>query len=175
MSPTAVIGLANLRRRRRGDTAPRAPLVDVAHARRALAEEGLTIDGLIHDDLLALGQIVDAVSELGDDLALGRGPASHAVEVINELAARCTGTTKLSVSGEAVRRQVEWRDPDPVAGLARRIIEELDGADPNRLRQCQRTECDLLFFDPTRSRTQRWHAENPCGWLERQHRHRARE
>jgi CGNR zinc finger len=48
------------------------------------------------------------------------------------------------------------------------------GIDTSRLRQCERQECDLLFFDPTRSRSQRWHAENPCGWLERQHRRRAR-
>jgi predicted RNA-binding Zn ribbon-like protein len=56
---------------------------------------------------------------------------------------------------------------------ARRVIEELGDIDLSRLRQCQRKECDLLFFDTTRSRSQRWHAENPCGWLERQHRRRA--
>src|SRR6266496_754417 len=61
----------------------------------------------------------------------------------------------------------------PAAGLARRVIEELDAIDLSRLRQCQRKECDLLFLDMTRSRSQRWHAENPCGWLERQHRRRA--
>jgi predicted RNA-binding Zn ribbon-like protein len=48
-----------------------------------------------------------------------------------------------------------WRDPDPVAGLARRVIEELARTDPSRFRQCQRKECDLLFFDTTRSRSQR--------------------
>jgi predicted RNA-binding Zn ribbon-like protein len=48
------------------------------------------------------------------------------------------------------------------------------GIDLSRLRQCQRKECDLLFFDTTRSRSQRWHAQNPCGWLERQHRREGR-
>jgi predicted RNA-binding Zn ribbon-like protein len=48
------------------------------------------------------------------------------------------------------------------------------GIDLSRLRQCQRKECDLLFFDTTRSRSQRWHAESPCGWLERQHRREGR-
>jgi predicted RNA-binding Zn ribbon-like protein len=148
-------------------------LVDVAHACRALADEGLSIVGLTQEDLPTLEGLADAVSELADGLAPGRGPTRHAVEVINELAAGGTETTLLSVSGDAVQSHLVWRDPDPVAGLARRIIQELGGLDPGRLRQCRRKECDLLFFDPTGSRTQRWHAENPCGWLERQHRRRA--
>lgn len=173
MNLTAMIALANLQRRRRWDRAPRAPLVNVPRARRALAEQGLSIDGLTQEDLPALARLADAVSELGDCLALRRLPASQAVEVINELASGCTGTAQLSVGGRAVRSDVDWRDPDPVAGLARRIVQEFDGVDASRLRQCQREECDLLFFDPTRSRSRRWHAENPCGWLERQHRRRA--
>jgi predicted RNA-binding Zn ribbon-like protein len=173
MNPAAVIALANLQRRRRWDTAPRAPLLNLPRARRVLASEGLAADGLTQDDLPALARLCDAVSELGDCLALRRLPASQAVEVINELASGCTGTTQLSVSGHALRGNVDWRDPDPVAGLARRTMQEFDGVDTSRLRQCQREECDLLFFDRTRSRTQRWHAENPCGWLERQRRRRA--
>jgi hypothetical protein len=175
MNPTAVIALANLQRRRRRDTASRAPFANGAQARRALAEEGLSIDGLTLEDLPALARLADAVSELGDGLALGHGPVSQAIEVINELASGCNGTTQLSVMGQAVRNDVDWRDPDAVAGLARRVIQEFDGVDASRLRQCQRKECNLLFFDPTRSRSQRWHAENPCGWRERQQRRRAQD
>lgn len=173
MTPGALIALANLQRRRRWDTAPRAPLDDVTRARRALAEDGLPIDGLTDDHLPALARLAGAVSELANRLALRGPPAHRAVEVINELASGCVGTARMSVGGHAVRSDVEWRDPDPVAGLARRVIHELGGADATRLRRCQRRECDLLFFDATRSRSRRWHAENPCGWLERQHRRRA--
>lgn len=173
MSPDAVIALANLRRRRRRDAEPRAPLVGVAPARRALGEEGLSVDGLTRESLPALARLAGAVSELGDCLALRRPPASQAVEVVNALASGCSGTARLSVRGHDLRSDLDWRDPDPVASLARRIIQELGGVDASRFRQCQRMECDLLFFDPTRSRSQRWHAENPCGWLERQHRRRA--
>lgn len=172
MTPTAVIALANLRRRRRGDTAPRAPLVSVAAAQRALAEAGLPIDELTREDLPALARLATAVSELADCLTLDGTLATQAVEVINELASGCTGVPWLSASGHAMESVVDWHDPDPVAGLGRRIIGELDDVDASRLRQCQREECDLLFFDPTRSRSRRWHAENPCGWLERQYRRR---
>jgi len=58
--------------------------------------------------------------------------------------------------------------------LARHIIDELDALEPDRLRRCARPECDLLFYDTTRSCTRRWHAEDPCGWRERQRVHRQR-
>ncbi len=173
MNPPVLVVLANLQRRRRRDTAPRAPFADAGQARRALAEDGAEIAVLTQEDLPALTRLAGAVSELADCLALRRPPVSRAVHVINEMASGCTGTVRLIMSGHAVQSDMGWHDPDPVAGLARRVIEELDAIDLSRLRQCQRKECDLLFLDMTRSRSQRWHAENPCGWLERQHRRRA--
>jgi hypothetical protein len=173
MSLPVLVSLANLQRRRRWDTVPRAPFADAGQARRALAEDGVAIAVLTQGDLPALTRLADAVSELADCLALRRPPVSRAVAVINDLASGCTGTVQLVMSGRAVQANMGWDDPDPVAGLARCVIEELDGIDLSRLRQCQRKECDLLFYDMTRSRSQRWHAENPCGWLERQHRRRA--
>jgi hypothetical protein len=172
-NPSVLVALANLQRRRRWDTAPRTPFGDTGHARRALAADGVASTAFTQDDLPALARLAGAVSELADGLTLRRPPASRAVGIVNELAAGCTGTLRLVISGHAVQSARGWHDPDPVAGLARRVIEELGDIDLSRLRQCQRKECDLLFFDMTRSRTQRWHAESPCGWLERQHRRRA--
>lgn len=172
-NPSVLVALANLQRRRRWDTAPRAPFANAGQARRALAADGVAISDLTQGDLPALTRLADAVSELADCLALRQPPVGRAVDIVNELASGCTGTVQLVISGHAVQSAMGWHDPDPVAGLARRVIEELDGIDLSRLRQCQRKECDLLFFDTTRSRSQRWHAESPCGWLERQHRRRA--
>jgi predicted RNA-binding Zn ribbon-like protein len=173
MNPPVLVALANLQRQRRWDTAPRAPFADAGRVRRALAEDGVAIAALTQGDLPALTRLASAVSELADCLALRRPPAGRAVQVLNELASGCTGTVQLVMSGSAVQSDMGWQDPDPVAALARRVIEELDGIDLSRLRHCQRKACDLLFFDTTRSRSQRWHAENPCGWAERQHRRRA--
>jgi predicted RNA-binding Zn ribbon-like protein len=147
-------------------------LVDVTGARRALGDAGLPVDCLTQEDLLRLDLLAGAVSEVGDSLALGGPPAARAVDAINELASGCAGTARLSVSGQVLRSDVDWRDPDPVAALARRIVEELGAVDASRVRRCERGECDLLFLDSTRSRSQRWHAENPCGWLARQRRRR---
>jgi predicted RNA-binding Zn ribbon-like protein len=171
--PSALVALANLQRRRRWDTGPRMPFGDAGHARQALAEDGVVIAGLTQGHLPSLARLADAVSELADGLARRRPPASRAVGIVNELAAGCTGTLRLVITGHRLQSAQSWHDPDPVAGLARRVIEEFGDIDLSRLRQCQRKECDLLFFDTTRSRSQRWHAESPCGWLERQHRRRA--
>jgi predicted RNA-binding Zn ribbon-like protein len=54
------------------------------------------------------------------------------------------------------------------------VIRELSELEPSRLRRCARRECTLVFYDVTRSATQRWHAERPCGLRERQRRHRAK-
>jgi predicted RNA-binding Zn ribbon-like protein len=52
------------------------------------------------------------------------------------------------------------------------VIRELGELDRSRLRRCARRECGLVFYDHTRSATQRWHAERPCGLRERQRRYR---
>jgi predicted RNA-binding Zn ribbon-like protein len=54
------------------------------------------------------------------------------------------------------------------------VIRELSGLEPSRLRRCARPACTLAFYDVSRSATQRWHAERPCGLRERQRRHRGR-
>jgi predicted RNA-binding Zn ribbon-like protein len=81
---------------------------------------------------------------------------------------------ELVVTDGVPRRQLIWTDGSLAAALARHFIDELDALDPDRLWRCARPECDLLFYDTTRSRTRRWHAEDPCGWRERQRLHRLR-
>jgi hypothetical protein len=172
VNPPALVALANLQRPRRGDTQPRAPLADARRASQALAGEGVAIGRLTPDALPALARLADAASELADSLALRRPLPRRALDALNELASGSTATVHLEVRDAALRSCTGWHDRDPAAGLARRVIEELGSTDLSRLLQCQRNECTLLFFDTTRSRTQRWHAEDPCGWLERQRRRR---
>jgi predicted RNA-binding Zn ribbon-like protein len=93
---------------------------------------------------------------------------------VNALARGSAGRIELTAGPDGrLRQNLSWEDPSVSAGLARRLVGELAGLEPGRLRRCARSECDLLFYDTTRSRTQRWHAEDPCGWRERQRRHRA--
>ena len=93
---------------------------------------------------------------------------------VNALAAGSCARVELLVTDGVPRRQLIWTDTSLAAALARRLIEELNALERDRLRRCARPECDLLFYDTTRSRTRRWHAEDPCGWRERQRVHRLR-
>lgn len=173
MIPSTFVTLANARRRRRGDAGPRQPFADVRSAVAMLAEGGIEVDQLTTDRLGELARLAETASELADCLVLRRPPTRRAVDVLNELASASIGTRQLGVSEGQLESHVDWRDPDAIAALSRRVVEELGQLDTRRLLACEREECGLVFFDPTRSRTQRWHAENPCGWLARQQRRRA--
>lgn len=171
--PHALLLLANL-------GLPRRPAgTSVPHSEPVLADSTVAS--------AQLAEVVDksvAAADLTDLRRLHRA-AVHAVETIftgkafdcaeiNTLAAGCTARVELNVMEGVPRRQLVWTDTSSAAALARRLIEELSTLEPNRLRRCARPECDLLFYDTTRSRTRRWHAEDPCGWRERQRVHRTR-
>ena len=172
MHPQVLLLLANLGR-------PRRPSgVATAHA-----------EPILPDPTVASAQLADVIDQpvaTGDlaDLRRLQRTAVDAAEAIlvgdaldcaeiNALAADSTGRVELVVTEGFPRRQLVWTDPSLAAALARRLVEELDALEPDRLGHCARPECDLLFYDTTRSRTRRWHAEDPCGWRERQRAHRS--
>lgn len=172
-NPQALLLLANLGRPRRpaGAAAPSSEpiLPDPAAASAQLAE---VVDRpLSAADLADLRRLRQAAADAAEAILAGEALDCAA---INALAADSTGRVELVVIEGKPRRQLVWTDPAPTAALARRLVEELGVLDPDRLRRCARPECDLLFYDATRSRTRRWHAEDPCGWRERQRVHRGR-
>ena len=167
MTPEALITLANLGLPRRPAGArtrlTEAALPDVATANRQL--QAVSPRTVMKKDLSDLRDLQRAAAGVVDALLAGDAPDCS---VINDLARGSTGRPELVVTGGKLRRRVVWEDGSAVAGLARRLVEELGGMEPGRLRRCARRECDLVFYDTTRSRTRRWHAEDPCGWRQRQ-------
>lgn len=173
MDPDALLRVANL-------TVPlkpvRAPLTrpDPFSSPDGLAR-ALGLPGLSAGDIESLRVLHAAVVELVDRLVAGR-PVTGQIERLNALAHASVARVRLE-PGQArlLRPRLDWSDPDPASALARRVIHELGALDTARLRRCARPECDLIFYDTTRSGTRRWHAESPCGIRERQRRHRERE
>lgn len=168
-----LVALANARRPRR---APRArqgrvedPFGDLRLAMELLAPLRPTAT-VTADDLAVLARLADEVSEIASALANQRRVPKP--RVLNTLAAQVPGHRQLRVGDEGLTATTEWQPAGISAELARRVIDELGGLDPVRLRECARQECSLVFYDTTRSNTQRWHAEDPCGWYERQTKHR---
>lgn len=172
MNPAVLLCLANATRRRRHDDHESELLSDYAKARRALTGGGIVLPRLSAQQRSEFEQLVGAASRIGDAFDLGDAPGPETVETLNRLAAESTGRMRLRVEGGALVVDTEWNDATPVALPARLVISEIGQIDPRRLRQCARRECSLLFYDQSRPGTQRWHAESPCGWLERQRRHR---
>jgi predicted RNA-binding Zn ribbon-like protein len=165
--------LANLGRPRRPSGAAAASteaiLPDATIASTQLA--GVVDQPVVAAELAALRRVQQAAAHAAEALLAGEPVDSGD---LNALAAGSTAHVELDVTHGATRRRLVWTDRSLTAALARRLIDELDALEPDRLRRCARPECDLLFYDTTRSRTRRWHAEDPCGWRERQRAHRTR-
>jgi predicted RNA-binding Zn ribbon-like protein len=171
--PQALLLLANLGRPRRpsGAAAPHAEpiLPDASVASAQLA--GVVDQPVAAADLADLRRLQRASVHAAE--AVLADEALDGAE-LNALAAGNCARISLLVTEGGPRRQLIWTDTSLAAALARRLIDELSALEPDRLRRCARPECDLLFYDTTRSRTRRWHAEDPCGWRERQRVHRLR-
>jgi predicted RNA-binding Zn ribbon-like protein len=171
--PAALVLLANLGRPRKpsGASARITELVlpDAASASRQLA--GFIELPVRKADLPGLRDLQRFASRAAEALLEGAVPEPG---VLNDLARGSSARVQLTPGSGSLHQEVVWEDVSVVGQLARRLIEELADLDPARLRRCAREECDLFFYDSTRSRTQRWHAEDPCGWRERQHSRRAR-
>ena len=172
-NPQVLLLLANLGRPRRpsGVATPYAEpiLPDATVASAQLAE---VVDRPVAAaDLADLRRLQRATVHAADAIL-----ASEALDCaeVNALAGGSCARIELVLTDGVPRRQLIWTDTSLAAALARRLIEELNALEPDRFRRCARPECDLLFYDTTRSRTRRWHAEDPCGWRERQRVHRLR-
>ena len=171
MIPEALILLSNLGRPRRpgGAVAPRSEpvLPDPTSASEQLA--ALISRPVTEADLPALRRVHQTAVAAAESLLSGEPPDCLA---ITALAHDSTAHVELITTDHGLRQELIWSDNSISAGLARRLVAELAALEPNRLRRCARTPCDLVFYDTTRSRTRRWHAEDPCGWRQRQHHRR---
>jgi predicted RNA-binding Zn ribbon-like protein len=169
-----LVALANAGRPRRPPGTRRAVIEDpFEHAESATRLLGIFLGRSVDAvELDGLHRLADAARRIADSLVKGATPS---VRGLNRLAVDCAGRAQLRVTpaGE-LDAVVRWESGPAAAVLARRIIDELGAIDPSRLRRCARPECGLVFYDSSRSGTQRWHGEVPCGWRERQRRRRAK-
>jgi predicted RNA-binding Zn ribbon-like protein len=163
-------------------------LANLGRPRRPSGVAAPYAEPILPDVTVASAQLADVVdrpvaaADLADVRRLQRATVDAAEAILaaealdpaelNALAADSYARSQLFVTDGVARRQLIWTDTSLAATLARRVIDELSALAPDRLRRCARPECDLLFYDTTRSRTRRWHAEDPCGWRERQRVHR---
>jgi predicted RNA-binding Zn ribbon-like protein len=174
VTPTGlVVALVNARAPRRPSGAravePHDALADAAAASDLL--EPFLGRRVEERELAAIRAVQAATVAIVDALIDGTEPPLAA---LNALAAREPVVLALEPGpGRGLAHVLRPARPSAPAALIAAVIHELGEVDPSRLRRCARPECRLVFHDATRSATQRWHAERPCGLRERQRRHRA--
>jgi hypothetical protein len=167
-----LVALANAGRPRRPPGARRAVTDDPFERAESATQLLTTLLGrpVAAGELDGLRRLAREAGAIADSLIDGIAPSLGA---LNRRAVGCVGHAELHVTAAgALESVVVWDDGSAAAVLARRMIEELGSVEPARLRRCARPECSLIFYDSTRSGTQRWHSEVPCGWRERQRRRR---
>jgi predicted RNA-binding Zn ribbon-like protein len=174
VTASLVVALANAQAPRR-PTHARAPVSHDTLADAASANEllGSFLDRAVKPhELKAVRALQGSVAIIVDALIDGSPPPVHA---LNALAAREAATYALERHDDgSLRTTLRPQRPSAAATLMIRAMGELSALEPSRLRRCARHECNLVFYDATRSGTQRWHAERPCGLRERQRRHRTK-
>jgi predicted RNA-binding Zn ribbon-like protein len=110
-----------------------------------------------------------ALCRLLDAVASGTRPKPDDLAIVNAAAnpaKRIKSLTSTMTAEETLLTE------DPVARLSAFCIDELAGCDHHRIKKCARRECAMYFYDQTRNRSARWHAEDPCGWRSRDERRR---
>ena len=169
-----VVALANAQADRRPIDA-RAALPHDALADAASASELLNpfLDDPVHaQELAAVRAVQRTVVAIVDALIDGAQPP---LEALNALAAQEPSIYALERRPDGkLRATLRPKRASAAATLLVAVIRELGELEPLRLRRCARPECRLVYYDVTRSATQRWHAQRPCGIRERQRRHRTK-
>ena len=123
-------------------------------------------------DLAAVRAAQRSIVAIVDAITDGRDPP---LADLNKLAAREPAVFRVEFDPDRrMHTALRAKRASAAAALLVAVIGELGELEPFRLRRCARPECTLVFYDTTRSGTQRWHADNPCGRQQRQQRHRLR-
>jgi len=121
-------------------------------------------------DLVGVRALQQAVVSVVDALIDGRQPPLAA---LNGLAAQEPAIYEIKQRSDGrLHAAPRPERPSAAGALLVAVICNLSELEPSRLRRCARSECRLVFYDMSRSATQRWHADRPCGIRARQQRHR---
>ncbi len=123
------------------------------------------------DDMLArLVAWRGALCRALDAFSAGVAPESADLGAIN---CKDNPATRIRSINAAMEIEEVILADDPVARLSALCVDELSRCDRRRIKTCARSQCAMYFYDQTRNRSARWHAEDPCGWRSRDERRRA--
>ncbi|MBX3095083.1 MAG: CGNR zinc finger domain-containing protein [Cryobacterium sp.] len=117
----------------------------------------------------------DAIAGVALDFVARREPAPDAVDTVN-LYAATPDIPPVLAGGRRQAGRTSVRIGQVLSAVARDAVRLFVAANAERVRECAAEDCDLVFFDESRSGNRRWCSMQRCGNREkvRAHRQRAR-
>ncbi|MDJ0334113.1 CGNR zinc finger domain-containing protein [Salinibacterium sp. G-O1] len=108
-------------------------------------------------------------------IAISRGlrPAEDDVDVINLFAATPDIPPALA-GGRRQAGRAHARVSQTLSVMAREVVELFSADRADRIRQCSADDCQLIFYDESRSNNRRWCSMQRCGNRAKVRAHRAR-
>ncbi len=176
MAPLLALELANSKKPRRPSGSRCAYLLDPLKNQETLID---FLEHLQHPsiDYLALASLtinldeIENIREAVDQILIyileKQEFLMDAIIILNESAKNCCWVRQLRTDGT----YADVMQTGTLAGMIASIcVMELAQCDITRIKVCSQAPCTLYFYDTTRNRSARWHAENPCGWRARSER-----
>ena len=128
-----------------------------------LREHFPDIDGEIGQRELAdVDAVRAAIRDLATAIASGRELASEAIDVINLYAATPDVPPVLAGSTRRAGR-ASIRPAQALSSMAREGIRIFSPQNRERVRQCDASDCQLVFYDDSRAGSRRWCSMQRCG------------
>jgi predicted RNA-binding Zn ribbon-like protein len=162
---------------RRHSVSPVERIPDRAALVRWMAESGVapTLEDASADELDQARQLREAIYGLVRTRIEGHPPPPAALSSVNEAAARPALGDRLVPTPSGLRAEpLPGTASEALARIAREAVRLLGGPDADRVKECERPECSLLFLDETQSGRRRWCSMERCGNLAKTAGYRAR-
>lgn len=133
-----------------------------------------SVDGIVSDrDLVDAVAFRDAVARIATGASRGEAAEPDDVDVLNLFAA----TPDIPPSLPGGRRQAgrtNARAAQAMSSMAREAVALFAAESLERIRQCAADDCQLVFFDESRTNNRRWCSMQRCGNRAKVRAHRAR-
>jgi predicted RNA-binding Zn ribbon-like protein len=124
-------------------------------------------------DLIDARTLREAIARVARSIADRSTPSPEDVDVINLFAATPDIPPALDGGSRQAGRS-RARVGQAFAAIARAGIQVFDGANLERVRECAAEDCELVFFDESRSNNRRWCSMQRCGNRAKVRAHRSR-
>jgi predicted RNA-binding Zn ribbon-like protein len=121
-------------------------------------------------DALALRS---AIAGIASAIARGESPAEEHIDIVNLFAAT-PDIPPVLAGGRRQAGRTGARAGQALSEVAREAIELFTPAARDRIRECAAEDCEIVFYDESRSNNRRWCSMQRCGNRAKVRAHRAR-